>query len=473
MQIIGRKKEIDFLGSCLNSARPEFLAVYGRRRVGKTYLIREYFHDSFSFYATGIPNVKTREQLKIFRDCLHRYGDPHKNIPSDWLEAFGRLRSVLEAENVNRDPVSGRRVVFLDELPWMDTAKSDFKSALDYFWNSWGCMQQDLLLIICGSATSWIIDNVICDTGGLYNRITRQMYLPPFSLKECEELLQSNGMVMTRRQIIDCYMIFGGVPYYLNLLDRRLSLPQNVDMLLFNENGSLYAEFDRLFASLFKHSGKHIEIIHEIIRRKSGTTRIELSQNPRIGDGQPLTKALKELEQCGFIRKYKNPVKEKQGYFYQIVDPFTLFSLEHTEKRRTDSWSANIGTPRYYAWSGNAFETVCLNHISQIKAALGISGVSTSEYSWKSRESSPGAQIDLLIDRRDGVINLCEMKYSASAFEINADYAKNLINKVDCFRHEVSTDSAVHITIISAEGIAQNRYAGMVQQVITAEDLFR
>ena len=472
MRIIGREAEIDVLESCLSSNRPEFLAVYGRRRVGKTYLIREYFHDYFSFYATGVPNVTTREQLKTFNRSLRDYGDSNKNIPADWFEAFARLQKILESDSVKRCPVSGKLIVFLDELPWMDTAKSDFKSALDYFWNSWGCMQEKLLLIICGSATSWIIENVICNTGGLYNRITRQMYLAPFNLRECEMLLLGNGMVMTRRQIIDCYMVFGGIPYYLNLLDSRLSLSQNIDILLFKENGSLYLEFDRLFASLFKHPGRYMEIIREIAQKKCGLTRVELSRNTKIGDGEPLTKALKELEQCGFIRKYKNAAKKKQGYYYQIIDPFVLFFLEYLENRKFDSWMSYIGTPKYYAWSGNAFEIVCLNHIHQIKAALGVSGVCSSEYSWRSRASSPGAQIDLLIDRRDGIINICEIKYSSGEFEIDAAYARNLINKVECFRTEIQPDSALHLTVISAEGIRQNKYSGLVQWVITAEQLF-
>ena len=473
MRIIGRKNEISVLESCLESKRPEFIAVYGRRRVGKTYLIREYFHDNFSFYATGVPNAKTREQLKTFNECLKEYGASEKNIPSDWLEAFGRLRGILEADTVKRDTASGKRIVFLDELPWMDTARSDFKSALDYFWNSWGSAQSDLVLIICGSATSWIIDNVICNTGGLYNRITRQLYLPPFSLRECEMLLENNDMVMTRRQIIDCYMIFGGIPYYLNLLDRRLSLAQNVDNLLFNENGGLYYEFERLFASLFKHAEKHMEIIREIASKKQGVTRVRLSQNKKIGDGEPLTKALKELEQCGFIRKYKDYTKNKQGYFYQIIDPFVLFSLEYLDNRKYSSWSVNIGTPGYYAWSGNAFETVCLNHIEQIKTTLGISGISSSEYSWRSRESVPGAQIDLLLDRRDGIINICEIKYSVDKFEIDAAYEKNLINKRETFRKEASPSGALHLTLISANGVKANQYSEIIQQIITSDDLFR
>ena len=261
MKIIGRNREKDVLTACLTSGRPEFVVVYGRRRVGKTYLVKEYFNGQFSFYATGLSNEKTKGQLKAFHTSLQIYGDAENAAPKDWFEAFMRLRSLLERENVYRDPISNRRVVFLDELPWMDTARSDFKSALEYFWNSWASSQEDLMLIVCGSATSWIIQHMLKERKGFHNRVTRRIRLLPFTLKECEELLENNGIVMTREQIIECYMIFGGIPYYLNLLDSRLSLAQNVDELLFKPYGDLKEEYTELFYSLFKKPEKHMAIL--------------------------------------------------------------------------------------------------------------------------------------------------------------------------------------------------------------------
>ena len=296
MSIIGRKNEMNYLSSCLESGRPEFLVLYGRRRVGKTYLIKEYFGSRFSFYATGVSNLKTKDQLRLFNEALIQHGSGVKSVPKDWFEAFSRLKMVLEDPKAVRDAASGRRVVFLDELPWMDTARSNFKSALDYFWNSWASSQSDLFLIVCGSATSWIIENIFSDRGGFYNRITRQIHLMPFTLKECEELFAANGIVMSRRKIIESYMVFGGIPYYLNCFDRRLSLAQNIDELLFKEGGQLHYEYERLFRSLFRNSEKHIAIIEAIAEKKSGITRVELAKIDRIGDGEPLTKALGELE---------------------------------------------------------------------------------------------------------------------------------------------------------------------------------
>ena len=472
LKIIGRKRETDTLQICLDSGRPEFAVVYGRRRVGKTYLIRKYFNNGFSFYATGLAKEKTRGQLRGFHESLQRYGCEEKKIPSDWFEAFSRLRDLLSKPDIYREPLSGRRVVFLDEVPWMDTARSDFQSALDYFWNSWGSAQEDFLLIVCGSATSWIIDNLLMSTGGFYNRITRRIQLLPFSLLECEELLAANGIMMPRSQIIECYMTFGGIPYYLNLLDGRLSLAQNLEELCFQPYGALKNEYDVLFSSLFRNAGKHLEIIQVLAETKEGATRKEISERAAIPSGSGLTKCLRELEQCGFIREYRNFTKPSNEAFYQLIDPFTLFHLHIMAGGKTSSWLEFINSPGYHAWRGNAFEIVCLNHIRQIKTVLGISGIGTEEYAWKSTRSSPGAQIDLLIDRKDGMINLCEMKFSNDLYEISDEEYRKLLNRLTVFQKETGTKKAAHITLITANGLKRNKYAGIVQNLITGDELF-
>ena len=470
--MVGRERERDVLARCLESKRPEFLAVYGRRRVGKTYLIKEYFKNRFSFYATGLSGEKTAGQLKAFNGSLLEYGSTETKAPSDWFEGFSRLKKLLDSSDVRRDNVSGKRVVFLDELPWMDTARSDFKSALDHFWNTWGSAQPDLLLIVCGSATSWIIEEILNSTGGFYNRVTRQMHLSPFSLHECEELFAVNGIAYTRKQQLDSYMVFGGIPYYLNLLDERLSLSQNIDALIFQEDGALHNEYNNLFHSLFRNADKHIAVIQALSEKRKGLNRVELIKHAGIADGALLTKALNELIQCGFIRKYRSSLTGKNGCIYQIIDPFTLFSQRYTVGESLKSWSGYIGSPGYHSWSGNAFEIVCLNHIEQIKGALGISGVESSEYTWRSKTKSGGAQIDLLIDRKDDMINVCEMKYTSDEFEIDAAYEKKLINKVETFRKEEKTRKALSLTLVSANGLKRNAHANTVQRLITGDDLF-
>ena len=472
MKIIGRKREKEYLLQCLESKRPEFVVVYGRRRVGKTYLIREYFNRQFSFYTTGLTDEKTRGQLRAFGESLYLYEHDRKDVPKDWFDAFSRLRVLLERDKVYREPINNKRVVFLDELPWMDTAKSDFKSALEFFWNSWASSQEDIVLIVCGSATSWIITNLLTSKKGFHNRITRQIHLAPFSLAECEKLFEFNDVVMTRSQVIESYMIFGGVPHYLNLLDTRLSLAQNINELCFKEYGYLNEEYYNLFHSLFDKPEKHLAILQALANKRDGLSRVELSNEKAIGGGSVLTKNLRELEECGFIRKYKNFSKSEKNFIYQLIDPFTLFSIRFLKDKKFDSWNEYINSPGYNSWRGNSFEIVCLNHIGQIKAKLGISGIETREFAWKSSGKDKGAQIDLIISRKDGIINLCEMKYTNDKYALDSDEYSRIQNRIAQFQNEANVKHAIHVTLIAGNGYKKNKYSNIIQNVITGDDLF-
>ncbi|MCR4945982.1 MAG: ATP-binding protein [Lachnospiraceae bacterium] len=470
--MVGRKGEIGELNDCLESKKPEFVAIYGRRRVGKTYLVREFFNDTFSFYATGIKEKGTRQKLKAFKDSLEQYGDKTGSIPKDWFEAFSRLREILKRDDVNREYKSGKKVVFLDELPWMDSPRSDFRSALDYFWNSFGSTQKDLLFIVCGSATSWIIKNIVKDTGGFYNRLTRQICLMPFTLGECETLLEANGVEMTRKQILEAYMVFGGIPYYLNYLKPGYSLVQNIEMLVFKEIGPLRNEFPMLFKSLFNNAEKYTAVIREMANNKQGITRNDLINTGRVVTGKELTIILEELGQCGFIRKYHDFTKKEKGCFFQLTDPFSLFYLTFVESGKVDSWVDFADSPGYYGWCGLAFERVCLLHTLQIKKALGISGITSHEFSWRSSKSKPGAQIDMLIDRKDDVINVCEEKYTRDEFVMDETCEADLVRKKEVLRQETGTKKSIQLTLISCSGLKKNKYSNVVANVITGDDLF-
>ena len=307
---------------------------------------------------------------------------------------------------------------------------------------------------------------------GFHNRVTKQIRLVPFTLKECEELFDLNDIVITRSQMIESYMVFGGIPYYLNLLDSRLSLTQNINELCFKEYGDLHGEYYNLFHSLFNKPEKHMAILEALSKKKEGVTRTELSKIKAIGGGSVLTKDLRELEECGFIRKFSNFTKEENDALYQLIDPFTLFNLQFIESKKCASWNEYINSPGYNSWRGNAFEIVCLNHIDQIKAALGISGIETNVFAWRSSKSDQGAQIDLIIDRNDGVINLCEMKYTNNEYSLEQEEHEKIQRRLTVFQKESGTKKAIHVTLVSGNGFKQNKYSGIVQNVISGEELF-
>ena len=473
MQLIGRREEQRELQRYVESNRPEFVVVYGRRRVGKTYLVRQFFDGRFAFYATGVARGNKAVQLKAFNLTLRRYGAA--GDAKDWFDAFEELRELLEEGCAVRDAPTGKMVVFIDEMPWMDTPRSEFLVALEFFWNSWASARDDLLLVACGSATSWIVKNLFRNRGGLHNRVTGRIHLNPFTLRECEELLRGNGVQLSRLDIIEAYMIFGGIPYYLELLSRRLGLVQNVDALCFSRHGQLHNEFEELFRSLFRHSGHHISIVRALGTRQCGVERAEILRMTGISDGGTFATALDELEQCGFIRRYRTFPGKKTGELYQLIDPFTLFWLRFVEGADDRHWwSANRDSGAVRAWRGHAFELVCLWHVPQMLRALGVWGVSVGAYSWRSKKSDPGAQIDLLLDRRDGIVNICEMKWvgSGEPYRIDKEYGHKLLQKRDVFAAESGTQKALHLTMVTPNGVARNAYWNDIAAEITAEDLF-
>lgn len=469
--IIGRKEEQQILRSAVQSENSEFVAVYGRRRVGKTYLIRETFGYKFTFQHTGLAKGNTKEQLFSFAISLRDAGYDDCPIPKSWLEAFSLLSTYL------KNSTDEKKIVFLDELPWMDTPRSNFISAFEHFWNGWASARKDIVLIICGSATSWIINKVINDHGGLHNRVTKQIALQPFTLKECEMYAESKGLEMSRYQLAECYMVLGGIPYYWSLLEKGLSLAQNIDKIIFAKNGKLSNEFNQLYASLFKSPEQYIDVVTALGKKKAGMTREEIIAATDMYSSGTLSKVLDELEYCGFIRKYNGFDKKSKQALYQLIDNYTLFYFKFIQQNENNDehfWSASIDSAMHRAWSGLAFERLCMAHTQQIKAALGIAGVLSNVYSWhkEADETSDGAQIDLLIDRKDQVINLCEMKYSLSEYVIDAEYEQKLRNKKSAFIDATNTRKAVHLTMVTTFGIKANAHSGIVQNEITLEDLF-
>ena len=466
---IGRETELKFLNNKYNEENGQLIVLYGRRRVGKTFLVREFFDNEFTFQLSGLANSNTKEQLFNFHMTLKRYVDKDISVPQNWIEAFGQLIDYIEAYP------SSRKTIFLDELPWLDTPYSNFIQAFEHFWNGWASARHDIFLIVCGSATSWITDKLINNHGGLHNRLTYKMRLEPFTLKECEEFFNNREIELNRYQIAECYMIMGGIPYYLNMIVKGFSIYQNIDMLFFTENAQLRNEFENLYASLFKNSNSYIKVVEALSKKNKGLSRKEITELTKIPTSGNLSTILKNLESCGFIRSYNAFGKRERDKLYQLMDFYTLFYFKYIKANEYNDemfWTNSVGTPLHNSWAGYAYEMLCLNHIKQIKNALGILGVQSNVSTWKSVQSEKGAQIDLLIDRKDQTINVCEIKFSTDNFSITKAYDENLRNKISSFRQETKTKKALHLTLITTYRLTANKYSGMIQKEVVLDNLF-
>ena len=476
--IIGRKQEQKELRRLFESDEPELVVVYGRRRVGKTYLVNQVFgEEGFVFKITGLYKSKLPIQLKNFALALQEYSCENTwPKPKNWMEAFGQLKDYLKKTKTGK-----KRVIFFDELPWMDTKGSHFLEAFEWFWNSWGCTQEDLLLIVCGSATNWIINKLFKHKGGLYNRAGSKIFLQQFTLAETEQYLQKQGFTWERYDIALIYMIMGGITYYLKQLEHGRTLLDNVDNCFFKTNGKLWNEFDNLYETLFAQSEVYVRIVEALANKRIGLTREEIIKTTKLPDNGTTSKALKDLVKCGFVRSYQYYGRKNKSQTYQLADFYTLFYLRFIKENYGQDehfWTHMLDNPKKNAWAGYSFEQLIKEHITQVKRALGIGSVLTQQSSWFIEQRNldddcwKGAQIDLLIDRRDKAINVCEAKFYSGEFTIDKDYSLNLRNKINVFKAAVKTRKAIVPTMITTFGIKHNTYSGIIQQEVVLDDLF-
>ena len=468
--IIGREKEKQELQRCLQSSEAELVVVYGRRRVGKTFLVREFFGNTFAFQLTGLYNQPKSVQLYNFALALSEYSHNQVMPPVSWLEAFSLLRTYLESL-----PSDDKKVVFIDEMPWLDTRLSDFLSAFEWFWNGWGASRRDLVLIACGSATSWMADKILANKGGLFNRATSRIYLRPFTLNETEQYLLSRGIQWSRYDIAECYMVMGGIPFYLRLLSPRLSYTANVDELFFKKKGKLWDEFTHLYNTLFTNADAYIQIVEALSTKRMGMTRNEIIASTHLPNNGVLTKMLNNLVDSDFIRPYNFYGRKKRDTIYQLSDYYSIFYFRFIKGgygKDEQYWTHTLDSPQRRAWAGYTFEQVCKDHVNCIKRAIGISAVLSEVSSWHQLQGEQRAQIDLLIDRRDRVVNICEVKYALSPFVIDKDYDMVLRSKIETFRQATHTNKALHLTLIATYGLKENAYSSIAQSVVTLDDLF-
>ena len=477
-EVIGRKEELKRIQSLFVSKQSDFLAIYGRRRVGKTFLVTQYFKDKFAFRHTGLSpyeekgQITMRDQLQAFHYSLLRFGqDESIPCPKNWQEAFFRLERLLEQK-----ADGNKMVVFIDELPWMDTPRSKFVSAFGGFYNGWATDRDDILLIVCGSNSSWILKNIVNGKGGLYDRMTCEMKLVPFTLKETETYLQSKGVQMSRYDIVRTYLALGGVPYYLSYVQPGMSVELNIDEILFKEKAPLRNEFKRLFNTLFHNSGRYMDIVMALSKRNYGYTRDEISEMVNITSGGGLTSYLDKLVEADFVDEY-TPVASDGLQYYRLKDCFCIFYLKYLYgKKDLDEhfWRNSSGKSGTQSWSGVAFEQVCLSHLENLRRALGINGIVTtaSKIIVKGDGKKAGAQIDLVIQRADGNANLCEMKFVKGEYAVDNNEHALLEGRVEALRQGVKIKGTIFPTLVTTYGLKYNMYSGIFQNCLTLDDLF-
>lgn len=466
MKIAGRSQEISILQSLLQKDSPEFLAIYGRRRIGKTYLVRQVYGANIVFECSGLHQKEFSQQLENFWLTLTEVDKKPKPMPKTWLQAFTQLKAYLNELGHEK------KVIFLDEISWFETPRSGFLAALDNFWNQYCSKRSDIILVICGSAASWIIKKVINDRGGLHNRITKQIQLMPFTLAETRDFLAMKRVKLTTKDIAQLYMCVGGIPFYLKDVQAGQSVPQILDALFFESQALLRNEFSNLYAALFKNSQAHETIVKALATKNKGLTRNEIVEVTGLKSGGGLSVLLDELIQCGFVKQIFPIKKVKDDALFRLVDEYTLYYFKFLQNNKTNtSWLYLSNKQAYKVWSGFAFENLCFKHVAQIKKALGISGIISNEYSWTLKGE---AQIDLLIDRDDNCINLLELKYYDGLYEMTKGYAAQLQEKARVFKQNTRTKKNVFVTLLTVFGAKRNEhYLSSITNELTIDDLFQ
>ena len=472
-KLIGRTRELEELRWSMESHRSELIVIYGRRRVGKTFLVRRFFDDTYSFHYVGAHRQKRNVQLQNFRESLMRYNH-RQDVPTleNWHDAFLQLGQYLEGCKEKR------KVLFFDEMPWMDSQGSDFVAELEYFWANWVQNRDDIVFIACGSATSWMKEKLEDNQGGLHNRITHRIYLRPFYLSECKAYLVEHGFEWDDYQILQCYMLLGGIPYYLSLLRPYLSLPENVDSLIFRRGGDLSNEFEELYSALFRKADRYINIVRLLSTKRQGFIRSDIEKATGYSGGG-LTKMLDNLERCDFIVAYGQIGKKVKQTLYRLADFYTLFYFHYVEanhSRDEQFWQHHFADRSVESWEGFTFEEVCLRHLPQIKFGLGISGMATESSAWRfipsKGDSRRGGQIDLVISRADKIIHLVEMKFSERPFVITKDYEERLKTRKMLFMEMTGISRGPVYTFVTPMGVSRGIHSSFIHSQLTAKDLF-
>lgn len=488
MHLIGRKQEIETLEKMYLSDSSEFLALYGRRRVGKTVLIRSLLNakteDAFTFDITGAKNAPMKEQIQHFTIQLGKafYHGARLQDSKNWDDAFAQLTKAIE----DQVPQHKKVILFFDELPWLATPRSRVLAMLDYYWNQYWSRDPRIKLIICGSSASWIINKVIQNPGGLHNRVTREIHLEPFNLSQTKVFLHHQKINLNHQHIVQIYMLTGGIPFYLSKIERGLSANQIIENLAFSKTGFFLQEFEKLFSSLFDNSEDYITLVKLLSKNRYGLGERNLLET--LGKktvGAKGKKILNDLEQTGFIMRFIPLYNKRKGTYYRLTDEYTLFYLKWIEPFKnslikntldSDYFQTIQASAEWHSWQGYAFESICYKHLLNIRKALKLDPralPSTWRYVPQKKSKHHGAQIDLLFDRQDDSITLCEIKYSKKPFILTKEVVDSLFRKISVFKERTKTKKQIFVALITASGLKNNYYADdIISNIVTIDDLF-
>lgn len=484
MNILARRNEISILDEFLKSDKAEFLAIYGRRRVGKTFLIKSHFQEQncIFFSVTGIEKGTFLQQREVCCKQISNtfYDGIPIETPKAWLKVFELLHTAITRIAKNK-----KVVIFFDEFPWLAKPRTNLLQALEYFWNQYWSIDKRVKLIVCGSLSSWIIRNIINNTGGLYNRVTYRLKLEPLNLYETKTFLDAKGIKLANSQILSIYMVMGGIPLYLDQIKKGMSANQVVDRVCFSKNGLLVDEQKELFKSLFSNSEIYYNLTKEIAKYRYGIAKNMISKNLGIAQGGRLEERLRELEEAGFIISFLPYGHNEKGKYYRVVDEYTMFYFKWIEPqlnsisgftKANGYWLEQSKSSSFKAWCGYAFESVCYRHIAQIRRKLNLMP-SALPYGWKfvpkQKSDDNGAQIDLLFDRNDNAITICEIKCTEEPFVIDKQYAEKLNKKIAIFEEKTKTNKQIFLALISVNSVKSTIYSEeMLSGLVVLDDLF-
>jgi AAA+ ATPase superfamily predicted ATPase len=480
--VIGREEELNTISRLYESERSEFLAIYGRRRVGKSFLIEEALGEKISFMAVGIyqkidpDNLEKVEsyrqkQLSHFYNSLIEYGlsKAGNPAPTSWMEALELLKKLLQRKRARR------KVIFIDELPWLAGPQSaELLEELGHFWNSWARKRKDIFLIVCGSATSWMVDNVMRDYGGLYGRITESIFLKPFTLEECERYWAKRGLHLSRYEIALTYMVIGGVPYYMDSIRPDRTMADNINAIYFDKDKARQ-EFKDVYTGLYSSSEIYIHVIRELGKRFYGMTRDELLKAIGKKGGGSFSDILENLIDSGIIRSYTLYGSPRKQTVYQLVDFFTLFYLRFVENSDFTSWRSVQRSKPFYTWAGNTFELLVLEHMPQLANALRIKEYATP-FSWRGvTPDNVGVQIDLIIPATaERAEYICEMKFSEGKYTLSGDDVEEIGRQISAVRnskiHKLS--HSIYVALVTSFGATESMHKIHVNDIVTLDSLF-